>query len=239
MEPFSPPLPVVVGHRGAPLRARENTPEAFALAAAEGATWVELDARRSSDGVVVVHHDPHTPDGVALVDRDAAELHTHGVHTLADVLAGLPAGLGVDVELKNLPGEPDFDGDDGLVELVADVLGPHLETRPLCTSSFNPATVAALAARLPDVPAGLLFLPTMSLSAAADYALGAGARLLCPHETCAGLDPEGVADVRARGLAILVWTVDGLERAAALADSGVDALCTNDPAGVVARLGRR
>src|SRR5687768_11420346 len=147
--------PVVVGHRGVRRPGvAENTPLAFAAAVAEGATWVELDARRSADDKAVVYHDGCTPDGVPVVQRTVRELAASGVHTLADVLGGLPAGLGVNIEVKNLPGEPDYDPDDGFVEVLAEVVRTAAGGRPLLLSSFNPLTVAALAGALPDVPAG-------------------------------------------------------------------------------------
>jgi glycerophosphoryl diester phosphodiesterase len=237
MSVFSAPRPVIVGHRGAPRRAPENTPAAFAAAADEGARWVELDARRSADGVVVVHHDAHTPDGVPIVERAAATLTDVGVHRLDRVLDGLPVGLGVDVECKNLPGDPDYEPDEELVALVATVLEPRLGSRPFCTSSFNPATVAAAAAALPAVPAGLLTLPLLDAAAAADIAHEVGARLLCPHVDCADLDAATVAGLHDGGLEVLVWTVNDPARARALAAAGVDALCTDDPAGLLAALG--
>lgn len=239
MEPFgSAERPVVMAHRGSPLRAPENTPASFAAAVAEGATWVELDARRSADGVVVVHHDPETADGAPVVERSAAELRTLDVWDLATVLAELPGGVGVDVELKNLPGEPDYDEEERLGELVAAVLAAGAGRRPLLVSSFNPSTALAAAAGLAGVPAGLLSLDTLELHAAADVAAELGFGVLCPHAGAPGLDREGVAAARARGLALLVWTVDDPRRARALAGAGVDALCTNDPAGVLAALGR-
>jgi glycerophosphoryl diester phosphodiesterase len=50
-------MTVVIGHRGASADFPENTLDAFAGAAAQGADWVELDVRATSDGVLVVHHD--------------------------------------------------------------------------------------------------------------------------------------------------------------------------------------
>ncbi|MEC7403534.1 MAG: glycerophosphodiester phosphodiesterase, partial [Actinomycetota bacterium] len=46
--------PTVIAHRGAREAAQENTLPAFRLAREFGAEWVELDARRTADGVVVV-----------------------------------------------------------------------------------------------------------------------------------------------------------------------------------------
>lgn len=52
----------VVGHRGAPRRARENTLESFDWAEALGADAIEMDVRQTRDGEAVVYHD----DGIAL-----------------------------------------------------------------------------------------------------------------------------------------------------------------------------
>lgn len=228
------PAPVVVGHRGAPLRARENTAAAFVAAAAEGATWVELDARRCGDGLVV-HHDPVTPDGAPLIERTVAQLAALGVEELGGVLAGLPEGLGVDVELKNLPGEPDADDDETLAAQVAPLLVAAAAVRPVIATSFNPLTVLAAGEHAPRVARGFLSGPGLKAVAALDVATGIGATVLCPHVDAPGLD-AAVPEVRAAGLAVLVWTVDDPARAVALATAGADALCTNDPALLVAAL---
>ena len=237
MKPFARP-PVVVGHRGAPEHAPENTPASFIAAAEIGARWVELDARRSADGWAVCHHDAHTPDGVPVVARTAEELALVGVWSLPAVLDALPAGLGVDVEVKNAPGEPDFDEDDQLVEAVAAAVQPHWDQRPWMSSSFNPVTVAALTVALPDVPAGLLHLATFDVQRAVSVAAEYGATVLCPQEGAAGLDSEGVEFCHRQGFAVFVWTVDDLDVAARLASTGVDAICTNRPDAVAATLAR-
>src|SRR5512141_2609782 len=56
------PKPFLLAHRGASTHAPENTLPAFELALEEGADGVELDAKLSADGKVVVIHD-------ATVDR--------------------------------------------------------------------------------------------------------------------------------------------------------------------------
>lgn len=233
MGPFGAATPVVMGHRGAPLLCPENTPESFRAAAAAGATWVELDARRSAEDIVVVVHDPCTSDGVPVVEQSAAELAAKGIVDLGAVLERLPAGLGVDVELKNLPGEPDYDDTDRLAALVATIAGPHADHRPMLITSFNPSTVLASAAAAPSVPTGLLHAGGLALDAACELAVELGVSVVCPHRDSPGLDGPGVAACHAAGLAVLAWTVNDPDQARVLAEAGVDALCTDDPTGII------
>ena len=61
-----PPLPPVIGHRGAAARAPENTLAALRAAKALGCSWVEFDVRLTADGVPVLCHDrrlDRTTDG--------------------------------------------------------------------------------------------------------------------------------------------------------------------------------
>lgn len=63
---LDPAARLVVGHRGASAQAPENTLESFALALQQGANALELDVQATSDGHVVVLHDPdvaRTTDG--------------------------------------------------------------------------------------------------------------------------------------------------------------------------------
>ena len=229
--------PVIVGHRGAPSVARENTPESFAAAWAAGAEWVELDIRRGADDTLAVHHDPVMPDGAAIVDLDRAGLSARGVWTLDDVLSTLPPGLGVDLEVKNLPGEPDYDETQRAVDRLATAIQQVVGRRPLMSSSFNPLTVQRLSGVLRAVPVGLLHGPALRVDAAAELARDLGASVLCPHaDALPPLDAETVGVVHGAGLDLMVWVVDDRERALRLAAAGVDALCTNEPARLVAAL---
>lgn len=233
--PFTAPPPAVVGHRGAPRSAPENTLASFTAAGAAGAGWVELDVRRGADGLVVTH-DAYTPDGVAVIERSVAQLQALGIEALAIVLAGMPAGLGIDVEVKNLPGEPDADDTQETVERLAPVLRAA-GARPVMTSSFNPATVSALADALPGIPAGFLTGPGLRCGAALRMALDLAAGVVCPHADAPDLDAGFVGAAHAQGLAVLVWTVDQPELARGLAALGVDAICTNEPGALVRVLG--
>lgn len=235
--PNEPGRPLVVGHRG--LRGgavRENTPPAFTAAFEAGAEWVELDARRSADGVPVVFHDGWCPGGGPVVDRTAEELAALGICTLAEVLDALPEGMGVDLEVKNLPGEPDYDPEDAVVAAVAEVVRPRLGQRPLLVSSFNPLTVAGLVAALPDVPAALVHFDSLAVTAALPIAIEQGAVALCSRIGSPNLDRDGIAAVHEAGLGVLVWTVNDLAQAAQLAIAGADAICTDRPGALATAL---
>lgn len=229
---FSAHPPAVVGHRGAPREAPENSREAFEIAFRAGAAWVELDARRTADEGVVVMHDPCTPDGRPLVERPLGELTAGGLESLGELMRVLPPGLGVDVELKNLPTEPDYDEGQRLAALVADLLSEHVGRRPLIVSSFNPLALAAVRERLPELPLGLLTVPTLALSTGVDLACEFAVDAVFPHVTAPDLSPAVIADAHERGLAVMAWTVDDLDEAARLAQAGIDAICTNVPAAV-------
>jgi glycerophosphoryl diester phosphodiesterase len=77
-------MTLVIAHRGARWRARENTLEAFELAVEEGADYIEFDVR-AKDGRLVVCHDPNPPTDVP---------------TLDEVLDAMAGEIGLCVELK-------------------------------------------------------------------------------------------------------------------------------------------
>jgi len=65
---------------------------------------VELDARRTAEGDVIVHHDAHLADGRAIVELGAHDLPEH-VCSLADALDACE-GMSVNIEIKNWPDDP-------------------------------------------------------------------------------------------------------------------------------------
>jgi glycerophosphoryl diester phosphodiesterase len=229
----------VWAHRGARRRAPENTLEAFRLALALGADGVELDARRSADGVVVVHHDIAAPGFGVLADRPFAELRAArpDIPTLDEALDACTGAL-VNVEVKNLPGERDYDPGDRVAALVAErLLGRGGDD--VVVSSFNLATLDRYRQLDPGRPTGLLTLrgfdPRDALALAADRGHAA------LHPDVRGLRrlaPALVERAHALGLAVHVWTVNDAARIRRLAAAGVDALITDVPDLAARALGR-
>src|ERR1700712_5637918 len=113
----------VIAHRGASRAERENTVGAFGRARELGADAVELDVRRTADGVLVVHHDARLPDGRSVDTTPVADLPVH-VPALGASLDAC-AGMWVNVEIKNDPTEGGFDP----TESIADETIAHLLAR--------------------------------------------------------------------------------------------------------------
>lgn len=248
--------PVIVGHRGFGAgRAggyRENSVESFLAAAGQGVPWVELDARRSRDCELVLWHDPVTPHGLRIVTQTAAELAAAGIVRLADVLAVLPAGVGVNIDVKTTIEDATDPPAQRTHALIAAALRDLQGTRSLFVSSFDPSVPTYLKDRsgpIGDVAFGLIteqqYPAGQAISAAANLGLDAvclhtGALLQARHERPEPAHLRRSAEqilghAHAAGLEVMTWS-PGPDEALLLAQAGVDAVCVNDIPGVQAAL---
>jgi glycerophosphoryl diester phosphodiesterase len=242
-----------VAHRGASAEEAENTLEAFELALDVGADAVEFDVRITADGQAVVLHDPgvdRTTDGVGLV-RDltlgevralriaTAEGGTTRIPTLAEALGLLSGRAAVDVEIKNIPGEPDFDPARELaVEAVHRALDDVGFVGDVIVSSFNPLSIAASRSARPDIATGLLTEYSVEATAALRFAAEQGHAWVLPFVgMVAAAGPSFPEIVHDAGLLLGTWITDDPDEAVALVRSGVDAVATNDPRRIVAAVG--
>ncbi len=206
----------------------ENSPAAFRAAIAAGYA-IETDIQPSSDGVPMVFHDYDLKrlTGVAgrVRGRTAAELNRIAlldaedtVPTLADMLALVAGQVPLLIEIKDQDGT--MGPDVGPVErAVAALLADY--DGPVALMSFNPHSVAVLAEAAPDRPRGITtsayrdedwpLLPERvraRLRDIPDYdAVGAS---FISHEA-SDLDRPRVADLKAKGAAILTWTIKSPE----------------------------
>lgn len=224
--------PLVLGHRGSPRVARENTVEAFAAALAEGADGVELDTHATADGVLVCHHDPIVPEVGLIPELTEAELAA-AVPWLPrlDAVLDTCAGTLVNVEIKNSPGDAGYDPSQRTADLVVALLRARGSDRVI-VSSFELAAIDRVRELDPAVPTGFLYAPDMANEDAFFAATVGGHGALHPHWVSLAGD-EGadfVARCHASKLAVNVWTVNDEVVAAPLAAAGVDALITDIPA---------
>lgn len=220
-----PPRPLVLAHRGASAAFPGNTLDAFLEARRLGADGVELDVRRSADGALVVHHDAEVP-GLGPVARLAVAQLPPAVPLLEAALDAC-AGLTVNVEVKNDPGEPDWDPAELTARQVAALVVERGLLGAVIVSSFSLAAVDAVLAAEPRVATGLLTVPTADQRRAVEVAAGRGHRAVHPHHLV--VDAGLVEAAHGRGLAVNTWTVDDADRIRWLADAGVDTVITNRP----------
>jgi glycerophosphoryl diester phosphodiesterase len=241
---------LVVAHRGASAIEAENTIEAFEAAVEAGADVVEFDVRMTVDDRAVVLHDAEvgrTTDGAGLVAamrlEEVKRLRVRTVAgeateipTLEEALMCLSGRAAVDVELKNVPGEPDFDpARQRAADAVVAALDAVAFTGAVLISSFDPHSIAHVRARGPDASTGLLTSPDVDAHAALSFAADEGHPWILPWVgRVAGAGEGFPAQVHDRGLLLGTWITDDPATAVSLWRWGVDAVATNDPASAVA-----
>lgn len=252
--PFSQgPLPLIVAHRGAPTERPENTLAAFDAAVDAGAAAVEFDVRVTADCQAVVIHDAtldRTTDGAGLVRErtlaevlaariEGADARSYTVPTLHETLALLSGRAAVDVEIKNVPGDADFDPNDEVaVGLVHRALDDVAFIGDVIVSSFNPHSIAVSRELRPEVPTGLLTDVGVDAAAALHFAAEQGHTWVLPFADRVLEQGEGfAAAVHDEGLLLGTWIVDDAERARALLAGGADAVATNLPRAIVSACG--
>jgi glycerophosphoryl diester phosphodiesterase len=224
--PFSTEVrPVIVGHRGASGHALENSMAAFRIAASPGGIGscdgVELDLQTTSDGELVVHHDPTLATGALIAAIPLSQVRRtpladgSPVPTLAEALRTL-AAVDVFIEAKTLP--PTADG--ALLALLR-------EDRPhrCAVHSFDHRIIARLRKADATVVLGVLSqsYPVEPLRQVTD----AGATMLWQESSL--IDAGLVAACRGHGIGLFAWTVNDAAEARRLTDLGVDGLCGNWP----------
>lgn len=234
--------PAIFAHRGASAHAPENTLAAFRLAVEQGADGIELDAKLTADGKVVVIHDQtvnRTTGGQGLVCRktlaqlkalDAGRFFSPSftgekIPTLEEVFAELGAHTIINVEITNY-----LSIWDTLPERVADLVIQYNLQEHVLFSSFQPLNLARIHRRLPGAPLAILTYPGIlgSLTLMRGW-LGRrfAPELLHPYFTDA--TSQMLQAEHQRGRQVIVWTVNHPEDMHRLFQIGIDGIITDDP----------
>ncbi len=225
--------PWLIGHRGSPRQARENTLASFEAALAAGADGVELDVQLSRDGVPVVHHDATViaPTGrMALATLPGAEIRgttyisatgPYRVNTLGEVLAALGGRCLINVEVKPPAPERRDAVAAATVAAIRDV-EPH---GSILLSSFDAAVLEAVHRLDAAVQLGFLFTEDADLRGVEGAPIYAAVTWLHPvHELV-----DTALMERARTRQVLAWTADDEDEITRLVGLGVAAVITNQP----------
>ena len=222
-----------IAHRGASGTSPENTLAAFRAAIAAGATMCELDVQSTRDHALVVIHDDtvdRTTDGRgAVAEMTLAELKRldagvrfkggprrgEPIPTLDEVFAATAGQCALNIELK--AGQVE--------EEVAELMRKWSALETSMVSSFDWGKLARMREHQVAVRIGVLAekdIPRMFDAAARLSAYAVNPRFdLVTSELC--------NTAHARGLKVLVWTVDVPELMRLLLGCGVDGIMTNYP----------
>ncbi|MGC1107641.1 MAG: glycerophosphodiester phosphodiesterase family protein [Candidatus Acidiferrales bacterium] len=228
--------PWIIGHRGAPGYAPENTMASFRRAVELGAAFIETDLRLSHDARFVAMHDAtldRTSNGRGLV-RDftlaqlreldagswfAPEFAGEKIPTLDEILA---FAREVDVvfylEVKHEAGW-------GVHHGVAGALRAANESARSVVISFDPSMLA----NLRRLDAGLLmgFLFESPLANVVEKAQQIGARQICPRADL--VTRQLLNEAQEAGLQVATWTVNEPAQMDALISMGVNGIMTDYP----------
>ena len=173
----------------------------------------------------MLHHDPDLADGRRIASTHASELPS-AVPTLADALDTC-AEMIVNIEIKNIPGESDFDETCTIVDAVVELLHARDRVDRVLLSCFHLATIDRVRRLDAELATGFLTLLEPAALDGVPLAQERGHGALHPHHLF--VDEELMAASRAAGLAVNAWTVNDPDDMVRLATLGVDGIVTDHP----------
>jgi glycerophosphoryl diester phosphodiesterase len=241
------PRPLVMAHRGDAVHAPENTFAAFSLALDAGADLLETDLWITQDGVLVCHHDRTlervTDSSGAIPEMTLAQVkqarvigsycaqfsraqyRRERIPTLEELLAFVPEGKGLALELK----DPKL-GDPAFAEKLVRLLAPRIEDRTVLLLSFYADLLWAARSAAPKVWIGEISEANPDPTFEGD---GIGTTPQAMHA-----NPRYMEIARAHGLWVCPLDPAPEERLAWYLSLGVDAVLTHDPVKTRAALNR-
>ena len=239
--------PAIIAHRGASAHAPENTLAAFRLALEHGADGIELDAKLTADGQVVVIHDQTvertTGEQGVVRELTLAQLKAldagsffdstfagEPIPTLAEVFDAISSRALINVEITNYTSVQD-----ALPDKIADLVIRHRLQNSILFSSFHPFNLLRVKRRLPHVPVAILTQEGAGL--VGRVLRGEPGRLFSPkfiHPYYTDVNEAVLAWEHRRGRRVNVWTVNEPDAIRRLFKMGIDGIITDDP-----RLARR
>ena len=241
---------LIIAHRGASADAPENTLAAFELAWEKGADGIEGDFFLSKDGEIVCIHDRSTKRltggkvDLPVASTSLAELRKldvgswkdaefagERIPTLAEVLATVPAGKQIFIEIKCGP---------EIVPVLKRQLArfPQMKPEQISIICFDKKVISACRTQLPHLTANWLVSykrdkKTGDWSPSAESVLKSiercGAHGLGTQAQPEVIDRHFVEGLRAARCAFHCWTVNDAAVAKQFQSLGVDSITTDRP----------
>lgn len=243
------PRPILLAHRGDLTYAPENTLPAFSQAIQKGADGIELDAKLTADGHVVVIHDEtvnrttgasgrvgsFTFEAIRKLDAGSwfdEKFAGTKIPLLEEVFETVSGDKLINIELTNY-----FSLRDGLAIKVCELIKRHNNAGQIVFSSFSSSNLNIAAQLMPAIPRGLLARAgVLGLWARSFGFMFGDYQALHPHIT--SVSREQVRRIHRVSRRVHAWTANSPEDIRRLRDWGVDGIITDDPAAAVKALGR-
>jgi glycerophosphoryl diester phosphodiesterase len=247
--------PTIHAHRGGTVvngkaKFGEESYLAYKGAARHGFV-LEVDAKLTKDRVPVAIHDA-TLDRTTNCSGEVRSLTGNGLRACrTDFPAGRPTpimtikavlefakrtGSRVNLEIKNVPTDPDYDSTPAYANSVMDaVIASGIPRRQLIIQSFIAANLDVARQRMPGVTTSLLAVQAINepyLQAAADNDYD----LISPEWP---VSADYVNRAHSMGLDVVPFTLNTASAVRAANGAGVDALITDDPVAAARVLGLR
>lgn len=238
------PRPIILAHRGDLTHAPENTLPSFSQAIQKGADGVELDAKLTADGHVIVFHDAtvdrttngkgkvasFTFDEIRKLDAGSwfdTKFANTKVPLLEEVFETVGKDKLINIELTNYSTRKD-----GLTQKVCELIKKHNNQAQIIFSSFFASNLNIAKEILPTIPRGLLAMPKILGLWARSFGFMFGEyQALHPH--ISDVTKEQVNRVHRLNRRVHVWTANTPAELNQLKEFGVDGLFTDDPAEAV------
>lgn len=219
-------------HRGDRSRGPDNTIEAYLLAVEAEADGIELDVRRTRDGILIVSHDESHPDTGALSSLEFSTIRDLApqVPTLREAMDSIPRSVFVNVEIKNLPHEDSFDEGRTIVDETIRELRSYDDPERILMSSFDPVSMRRVGEVAPELLRGQLVLASVPLEEGVAAAREVGVDAINPNIIHVATDTAHIMERFAdANLSAVVWGVNSPEDVVLMATAGVEAIITDNP----------
>jgi glycerophosphoryl diester phosphodiesterase len=237
MSEWKEPHPIwIVGHRGAPRRARENTIESLDFAESFGVDAVEFDVRQTRDGEAVLFHDEDVVLGTQRIPVRSftwreieklsipSEFGEYRIPKLEQVFHRYGRGLRYVVEVKSGNGMQTGTMARRVAKL-ADAFG--VADRCL-VASFDAEFLKRMREAAPGIATSFLFDHPVALpSPSQPTPLFPPVDAIGPKRDL--VSPSLLSQAAAAGLTVHPWTVDDAAEIRGMLASGVASITTNAP----------
>ena len=234
---------ILIAHRGASAYYPENTIPAFEAAIEMGAEMIELDVQLTKDGVPVVFHDAdiarctngrgriknHTLEELKKLDAGkwfARKFKGTRIPTLEEVLELSRGRIALNIEIKTESVTDEYRH--GIEEKCIELVREYDMQDHVLFSSFDYRAVRHIKRLDDQMPAALLYnaglsqykLPSELINIYSADAFNCSQRQLTK---------KWLADIKANGFPVYIYTVNKVERMRELISLGVDGIFTNKP----------